>query len=62
MKKQVRLALYYAICLLIVPLTVLAAPLAETESVNLPGWLGGLLVVVALAMPILFQLWAKQQK
>ena len=62
MKKQLRLALYFAFCLLLLPLSAFAAPLAETESVNLPGWLGVLLTILALLMPILFRLWARQQK
>ena len=62
MKKQLRLALYFSFVLLLLPLTTYAAPLAETEAVNLPGWLGGLLAVLALLMPILFQLWVRQQK
>lgn len=62
MNKQLRLALYFAFGLLLLPLTVAAAPLASTESVNLPGWLGALLTVVALLMPIFFRIWLKQQK
>lgn len=62
MKKQLRLALYVVFCLLLLPLTVSAAPMLETESVNLPGWLGGLLTVLALLMPIFFRLWLNQQK
>ncbi len=62
MKTQLRLALYFAFCLLLLPLTVSAAPLMEAESVNLPGWLGALLTVLALLMPIFFRLWLKQQK
>lgn len=62
MKKQLRLAVYWALCLLLWPLTAFAAPLAEAEAVNLPGWLGGLLAVLALLMPIVFQLWVRQQK
>lgn len=61
MKKQLHLAFYSAFCLLLVPLTVSAAPLMETESVNPPGWLGGVLTVVALLMPVLFRLWIKQK-
>ncbi len=62
MKTQLRLALYFAFCLLLLPLTVFAAPLMETESINLPGWFGAALTVLALLMPILFRLWLKQQK
>lgn len=63
MKKQLRLALYFGLCLLLLlPATVSAAPLMETESVNLPGWLGVVLTVVALLMPLFFRLWLKQQK
>ena len=62
MKKQFRLAVYWALCLLVWPLTAFAAPLAKTEAVNLPGWLGGFLAILALLMPIIFRLWAKQQK
>ncbi|MCP4419941.1 MAG: hypothetical protein GY805_25285 [Chloroflexi bacterium] len=62
MKKQQRLALYWAICFLLWPLTAFAAPMAEAEAVNLPGWLGILLTILALLSPIIFQLWAKQQK
>ncbi len=62
MKKQLRSALYFAFCLLLLPLTVAAAPLAEAEAINLPGWLGALLTILALLMPIMFQLWLKQQK
>ncbi len=62
MKKQLRLALYFAFCLLLLPLTVAAAPLLEAEPVNLPGWVGGLLAVLALLMPIFFRVWLKQQK
>ena len=61
MKKQLRLAFYYAFCLLLVPLSALAAPMMETESVNLPGWVGGILTVLALLMPIFFRLWLKQK-
>jgi hypothetical protein len=62
MKKQFRWALYFGFCLLLVlPMTVSAAPLLETESVNLPGWLGGLLTVLALLMPVFFRLWLKQK-
>lgn len=62
MKTQIRLAVYFAFCLLLLPLTVSAAPLLEVESVNLPGWLGVVLTVLALLMPIFFRLWLKQQK
>ena len=62
MKTQLRLAIYFAFCLLLLPLTVSAAPLLEVESVNLPGWFGALLTVLALLMPIFFRLWLKQQK
>ncbi|MCB8940269.1 MAG: hypothetical protein H6654_06985 [Ardenticatenaceae bacterium] len=63
MKKQVRLALYFGLCvLLLLPATAFAAPLLETESVNLPGWLGGALTALALLMPVFFRLWLKQQK
>jgi uncharacterized membrane protein YkvI len=62
MKKQLRLALYIAFCLLLLPLTAFAAPLMETESTNLPGWFGAVLLVLALLMPIFFRLWLKQQK
>ena len=62
MKTRLRLAFYFAFCLLLLPLTVSAAPLLETESVNLPGWLGALLTVLALLLPIFFRLWVKQQK
>jgi hypothetical protein len=62
MKKQFRVALYWALCLLLLPLTAFAAPLAEAEAVNPPGWVGILLTVIALLMPIIFRLWVKQQK
>ena len=62
MKKQLRLALYFAFCLLLLPLTVAAAPFLEAEPVNLPGWVGWGLAAFALLMPILFRLWLKQQK
>jgi hypothetical protein len=62
MKTQLRLAVYFAFCLLLFPLTVAAAPLMEVESVNLPGWFAVLLTVLALLMPIFFRLWLKQQK
>ena len=63
MRKQLRLALYYAICLLLLlPLTAAAAPMLETESVNLPGWLGAILTVLALLMPIIFRIWVSQNK
>lgn len=62
MKKQLRLAFYMAFCLLLLPLTASAAPLAEASSVNLPGWLGGLLTVLALLMPIFFRVWLNQKK
>ncbi|WP_420643614.1 hypothetical protein [Candidatus Leptofilum sp.] len=63
MKKQLRLALYIGLCLLLLlPATVSAAPMLEAESVNLPGWLGGILTVLALLMPVFFRLWLKQQK
>lgn len=62
MNKQLRLALYFAFCLLLLPLTVSAAPMLVTESTNLPGWLGGLLTILALLMPIFFRVWLKQQK
>ena len=62
MNKQIRLTLYVILCLLLFPLTVSAAPMLETESVNLPGWLGGLLTILALLMPIFFRLWLRQQK
>ncbi|MEZ4590751.1 MAG: hypothetical protein R3D55_06360 [Chloroflexota bacterium] len=61
MKKQLRLALYIAFCLLLLPLTAFAAPAMETESVNLPGWLGAALTVLALLMPVFFRLWLKQK-
>jgi hypothetical protein len=61
MNKQLRLAFYFAFCLLLLPLAASAAPLMETESVNLPGWVGGVLTVVALLMPVLFRLWLKQK-
>lgn len=62
MKKQLRLAFYYAFCLLLLPLTVSAAPLMEANSVNLPGWLGVVLTILALLLPIFFRLWSNQQK
>jgi len=62
MKIQLRLAFYLAFCLLLLPLTVSAAPLMEAESVNLPGWFGAALTILALLMPIFFRLWLKQQK
>jgi hypothetical protein len=62
MKTQLRLAVYFAFCLLLLPLSVSAAPLLEVESVNLPGWFGVGLTVLALLMPIFFRLWLKQQK
>jgi len=62
MKIQLRLAFYLVFCLLLLPLTVSAAPLMEAESVNLPGWFGAALTVLALLMPIFFRLWLKQQK
>lgn len=63
MKTQLRLALYYAICLLLLlPLTVAAAPMLETEPVNLPGWLGAVLTILALLLPIFFRLWVNQNK
>jgi hypothetical protein len=62
MKKQIRFALYFAFCLLLLPLTAFAAPLMETESINPSGWVGGGLTVLALLMPIFFRLWLKQQK
>ncbi len=62
MKTQLRLALYFAFCLLLLPFTVSAAPLMEVESVNLPGWFGAVLTILALLMPIFFRLWLKQQK
>ena len=63
MKKQLRSTLYFAFCLFLLPLTVSAAPLMETaESVNLPGWFGAALTVLALLLPIFFRLWLKQQK
>lgn len=61
MKKQLRLAFYYAFCVLFVPLSASAAPLMEAESVNLPGWVGGVLTVLALLMPIFFRFWLKQK-
>lgn len=60
MNKQFRLALYFAFCLLLLPLTAAAAPMLETESVNLPGWFGAVLTVLALLMPIFFRLWLKK--
>ena len=63
MKKQLRSAFYFAFCLLLIPLaTAAAAPALETEAINLPGWLGAILTVLALLMPILFRLWLRQQK
>ncbi len=62
MKKQLRLALYSAFCLLLLPLAAFAAPLAEKEAVNLPGWVGVFLAIIALLMPLIFQLWVKQKK
>lgn len=63
MKMQLRFALYVVFCLLLLPpLTASAAPLMETESVNLPGWFGAALTVLALLLPIFFRLWLKQQK
>lgn len=63
MKKQVRLALYYGFCLLLLlPATAFAAPLLEAEGVNLPGWLGGVLTVLALLMPVFFRMWVNQKK
>jgi hypothetical protein len=62
MRKQLGLALYLALCLLLLPLTVSAAPFLEAEAVNLPGWLGALLTVLALLMPIFFRVWLKQKK
>ena len=61
MKKQLRLAFYCAFFLLLLPLSASAAPLLETESVNLPGWVGGVLTVLALLMPIFFRFWLKQK-
>ncbi|WP_420632339.1 hypothetical protein [Candidatus Leptofilum sp.] len=63
MKIQLRLGLYFGLCLLLLlPATVSAAPLLETEAVNLPGWLGVVLTILALLMPLFFRLWLKQQK
>jgi len=61
MKTQLRLAFYFAFCLLLLPLTVSAAPLMATESINLPGWFGAALTVLALLMPVFFLLWFRQQ-
>lgn len=62
MKKQLRWALYLGLSfLLFLPMTAFAAPLMETASVNLPGWVGGLLTVLALLMPVFFRLWLKQK-
>ncbi len=60
MNKQFRLAFYFAFCLLLVPLSAAAAPMLEAESVNLPGWLGVVLTVLALLMPVFFRLWIKK--
>ncbi len=62
MKKQISFAIYFAFVLLLLPLTVSAAPFMEVESVNLPGWSAILLTVLALLMPIFFRIWLKQQK
>lgn len=61
MKKPLRLVLYVIFCLLILPLSVSAAPLMETAGVNLPGWLGGVLTLLALLMPVFFRLWLRQK-
>lgn len=62
MRTQLRSALFLASCLLLLPFTVFAAPMLETESVNLPGWFGVVLTVLALLMPIFFRLWLNQNK
>ena len=61
MKKQLRQAFFLAFCLLLLPLTASAAPFMETEPVNLPGWVGVALTVLALLMPVFFRLWLKQK-
>ena len=35
--------------------------LMSGESVNLPGWVGGLLTILALALPIAFRVWTRQK-
>lgn len=66
----------FAICLgiillMILTTSVIAAPLPEgsfgetavyAEAVNLPGWLGGLLAILALVLPIGVFQWMRQEK
>ena len=33
-----------------------------SESVNLPGWVGGLMAAIALALPAGLFIWMRQQK
>lgn len=43
------------------PETAVTLLLAEKEAVNLPGWVGGLLAVIALALPLAFRLWIQKK-
>lgn len=42
--------------------TAVGGLMAEGESVNLPGWVGGTLAIIALVLPLAFQMWVRQSK
>ncbi len=72
MKKE-RLFVFFLIVVLLLFVmsgTAVAAPivggheqllLMSEESVNLPGWVGGLLTIIALALPLAFRAWTRQK-
>ena len=60
MKKQV-----YRFAVIFLALFAVVTPvLAESadKSVNLPGWVGGLLAVIALLLPIAFWAWVERSE
>lgn len=59
------------ILLLAVTLSAFAAPnggpvletaVSFSEAVNLPGWLGGILTILALVLPAAAYMWMKQSR
>lgn len=73
-KKRFRILTILVLILLgITFTTALAAPiggagfehlilLSEEASVNLPGWVGGLLTIIALILPLAFRVWIRQNR